>query len=290
MVDMVSIKEFMASIGTVMGLAFVVCSMLSMGFSLTLRQILQPLRDFRMVASALLVSFVLVPLLALFLIWAFPLPEDLAAGFLIVAFCAGCPFLPKLAHVAKGDMALSVGLMVLLMMATIVLAPLVLPLLIDDLDIGAWELARSLITLLLLPLAFSLFVKARYGEVADRLAPLMAQVANFSLAILVIAVFVAYFDYLASVIGTTAILVSLVFALLAFALGWGMGGRDVNKKKVLALGAAYRNVSAALAIGATSFEGINELVMILVVSLMGMVILMLIGGELAKRYPSATQG
>jgi BASS family bile acid:Na+ symporter len=276
----------MASIGTVVGLSFVVCSMLSMGLSLTWRQIVEPLRDLRMVASALLVGFVLVPLLVLLLIWVFPLPEELAAGFLLVGFCAGCPFLPKLAQVAKGDKALSVGLMVLLMMATIALAPIVLPFLIDDLDIGAWELARSLIFLLLIPLAAALLVKARYGTVADRLAPLMAQVANFSLAILIIAVFVAYFDYLVSVVGTTAILVSFVFVLLAFAIGWALGGRDHGKRKVLALGAGYRNVSAALAIGATSFEGVNELIMVLVVSLVGMVVLMVIGGELGRRQPS----
>lgn len=280
----------MATIGTVTGLAFVVCSMLSMGFSLTIRQIVEPLRDLRMVASALLVGFVLVPLLALLLIWLFPLPEDLAAGLLLVGFCAGCPFLPKLAQVAKGDMALSVGLMVLLMMATIALAPLALPFLIEDLDIGAWELARSLIFLLLIPLAASLLVKARYGAVADRLAPLMAQVANISLAILVIAVFVAYFDYLASVVGTTAILVSIAFVLLAFAIGWALGGRDADKRKVLALGAGYRNVSAALAIGATSFEGVNELIMVLVVSLVGMVLLMVIGGELGRRQPAVSGG
>jgi BASS family bile acid:Na+ symporter len=276
----------MATIGTLAGLAFVVCSMLAMGFSLTWRQIVEPLKDLKMVATALLVGFVLVPLLALLLIWIFPLNDELATGLLLVGFCAGCPFLPKLVQVAKGDLALSVGLMVLLMIATIALAPLVLPLLLDEVDIVAWELARSLILLLLLPLVAAILVKARYDSVADRLAPLMAQVANISLALLVIAVFVAYFDYLASVVGTTAILVSIIFVLVAFAMGWFLGGRDPEKRKVLAFGAGYRNVSAALAIGATSFEDINVLIMVLVVSVVGMLLLMVIGGELGRRKTS----
>ncbi|MCU0861247.1 MAG: hypothetical protein MUE65_02895, partial [Methanomassiliicoccales archaeon] len=81
-----------------------------------------------------------------------------------------------------------------------------------------------------------------------------------------------------------------VFVLLAFAIGWALGGRDANKRKVLALGAGYRNVSAALAIGATSFEGVNELIMVLVVSLVGMVVLMIVGGELGRRTPSKPEG
>ena len=281
--DLVSFQEFMATVGSLAGLTFVVCSMLAMGFTLTWRQIAQPLKDVRMVGAALLVGFVLVPLLALVLAWALPLPEEMTAGLVLVGFCAGCPFLPKLAQVAKGDKALSVGLMVLLMVATIVLAPLVLPVLVEGVDVSAWELARSLVLLLLLPLVAALLVNARYAKVAESLAPAVAQAANLSLALLLVAVFVAYFDYLAGVIGTTAIIASLLFVLGAFTIGWLLGGKDHERRKVLALAAGYRNISAALAIGATAFEGPDVLVMVLVVSLVGLIVMMIIAGELGRR-------
>jgi hypothetical protein len=48
----------------VLGLLFVVTSMLAMGLSLTIPQIIQPLKNVRLVILALLANFVLVPLLA----------------------------------------------------------------------------------------------------------------------------------------------------------------------------------------------------------------------------------
>jgi BASS family bile acid:Na+ symporter len=288
--DLVSFQQFMATVGSLAGLTFVICSMLAMGFTLAWRQILQPLRDLRMVVMALLVGFVLVPLVALALAWALPLPEEMAAGLVLVGFCAGCPFLPKLAMVAKGDRALSVGLMVLLMVATIALAPLALPVLVEGVDVSAWELAQSLIVLLLLPLTAALLVNARYPKVAESLAPAMAQAANLSLALLLVAVFVAYFDYLVEVIGTTAIIASLVFVPAAFAIGWLLGGKDPEKRKVLALAAGYRNISAALAIGATAFEGPDVLVMVLVVSLVGLIVMMVAAGEMGRRSGARAGG
>jgi hypothetical protein len=41
-------------------------------------------------------------------------------GLILLATAAGAPFLPKLAEVAKGNIAFGVGLMVLLMVVTII--------------------------------------------------------------------------------------------------------------------------------------------------------------------------
>lgn len=71
---------------------------------------------------------------------------------------AGAPFLLKLAETAKGDVALSVGVMVLLM---VVYMPIVLPLILTGVDVDVWAIARSLIVVMLMPLAVGLIVKAR---------------------------------------------------------------------------------------------------------------------------------
>ena len=58
---------------------------------------------------------------------------------------AGAPFLPKLAQVAKGDIAFAMGLMVV----TIAYMPIVLPLLLSGVTIDPREIAQSLILLML---------------------------------------------------------------------------------------------------------------------------------------------
>jgi len=95
--------------------------------------------------------------------------------------------------------------MVLLMVVTIIYVPIVLPLLLSGVTINPWDIAKSLILLMLLPLATALFIRTRYEEVANGLLPLMTQATNLSLLVLFVAFFVVYFSELIGVIGSTAL-------------------------------------------------------------------------------------
>ena len=97
---------------------------------------------------------------------------------IIVACAAGAPFLPKLVQVAKGNAAFSVGMMTLLMVLTVVYLPIVLPLLLPGASISPWDIARSLIFTMLLPLGIGLFIKARYAETAGHLQQHMSQISS----------------------------------------------------------------------------------------------------------------
>ncbi|MCA9951995.1 MAG: hypothetical protein KDE48_20235 [Anaerolineales bacterium] len=55
---------FLTVIAQLLGLLFIVTSMLAMGMSLTTAQIIEPLKNVRLVILALLANFVLIPLLA----------------------------------------------------------------------------------------------------------------------------------------------------------------------------------------------------------------------------------
>src|SRR4051794_37553158 len=149
-------------------LVFVVSSMLAVGLSLTVRQIVAPLRDARLVALALAANFVLMPAAAFLIGRLFQLDPSLAIAFLLLGTAAGAPFLPKLASVAGGNLAFAVGLMVLLMVLTVGYMPLALPLLVEGVSVDPLKIARSLILLMLAPLALGLLVKARYDAAAAR--------------------------------------------------------------------------------------------------------------------------
>ena len=167
--NLVQLSSFIMNLST---LVFVVTSMLAMGLSLTVAQILAPLRNTRLVILALAANFVLAPIAAYLITQAFPLTDSLKTGLILVSTAAGAPFLPRLAQMAKGNLAFSVGLMVLLMVTTVLYMPLMLPLLVGGVTVNPWDIARPLIFLMLFPLAAALFVKARYTQRADILAPL----------------------------------------------------------------------------------------------------------------------
>jgi len=94
---------------------------------------------------------------------------------------------------------------------------------------------------------------------------------------------VVYFSDLVNVIGTTAVIVAVVFVLVSFVIGYFLGGSSRPIRIVLALGTAQRNLSAALAIATLNFTDPDVMVMIMVVALAGLILLMFIGGEMGKR-------
>ena len=179
------LMELLSKASTVAMLSFVVSSMLAMGSGLTVSQISEPLRNTRLVLLALVANFVVMPLGALALAKMLSLDEPFGVGLLLLGCAAGAPFLPKLAELAKGNLAFAVGAMVLLMVTTVVYLPVVLPLLLPGVSVNAWGIARSLVLLMLLPLAVGLALKARYGDFAARVKPTLDWISNISLILLV---------------------------------------------------------------------------------------------------------
>jgi len=280
---MTQLDPFLIAVGTLGVLVFIVTSMLGMGFSLTVPQIIAPLKNTRLLVLSLVANFVVVPILVLLIIRVIPLSEGLQIGLILVGLAAGAPFLPKLVQVAKGDMAFTAGLMVLLMVATVIYLPIVLPFVLKGVQISPWEIAKSLIILMLIPLAIALFIRARYEEVAQGLVHTMAMATNLSLVVLFIGYFVAYFSEIIGVIGTGGIVAAILLVVGAAVVGFLMGGKSMDTKKVLALGTGQRNLAAAFAVATSNFAANPEvLVEIMVVSLIGLAILMVIAGQLGR--------
>src|SRR5206468_9982779 len=174
-------------------LAFVVSSMLAVGLSLTFQQIVAPLRNGKLVLLALLANFVLMPLGALAIATLLRLDQPLGIALLLLGAAAGAPFLPKLAGIAKANLAFAVGLMVLLMVLTVSYMPLVLPLLLEGVSVDAAKIARSLVLLMLFPLGAGLAVKARYRAAAARVKPVLDRVSNLSLIVFIALIIVTNF-------------------------------------------------------------------------------------------------
>ena len=93
--------EALATLQGLFTFAFVVSSMLAMGLSLTVGQILQPLGNLRLVLLALVANFVIVPVTAFVLGQVIPMDEQLRIGLILLGTAAGAPFLPKLAQIDR---------------------------------------------------------------------------------------------------------------------------------------------------------------------------------------------
>ena len=262
-------------------LVFVLSSMLAMGLSLTIPQIVEPLKNLRLVIFALLANFVAVPLLAWGINAVMNLDTDLYTGLILVATAAGAPFLPKLAQTAKGSIPLSVGIMVLLMVVTVVYVPLVLPLFLSGVEVSAWDIATSLITSMLLPLGIGLFMKARWSDTADGLHPYMAHASSVAILFMMVGGIVLSWSTMVALVGTGGLFAAIVFLVGALLIGLLAGSAVPGARSVLGLGTAQRNLSAALVVGVQNFSG-DSLTFVIVIAMVGLAFLLPLAAEMGK--------
>lgn len=218
-----------------------------------------------------------------------PMEESAATAVILLGCCAGAPFLPKLAQLAKGDVALSVGAMVLLMVVTVIYAPIVVPLAVEGAEVDPWDIASSLIVLMLIPLGIGLFIKARYEAFADSMVANISQISNVGLMIGISAALLVSWQDVIGAIGTWIFVGTAIVLVTGLAAGYAAGyGRSRSDMVVTGLATAQRNIAAALVVAASL--GGDTIVLTLVGALVIPLAPIVLPGELGKRMaPPVTQ-
>jgi len=254
-------------------------------------QILQPLKNARLVILALLANFVLVPLLAFAITRVLPLDQSLQIGLIVLATTAGAPFLVKEVAAAKGNLSLGVGLMFMLMIVTIFYVPIVLPLLLPGVEVNAWDIAKSLIVTMLIPIVLGLMFRSHSPEGAGHWAPVMNKVSGVALLIMLVTGLGLNVSNIISLIGSRGFLALILFVVGSLLIGMLMGGRDPAVRSVLGLGTAQRNVAAAILVTTLNFSGTMTLPFVLVASIVLPLILIptakRLGGRSEPAAPAA---
>jgi BASS family bile acid:Na+ symporter len=276
-------SEFLAEISQLATMAFAISTMLAMGMGLTVREVVAPLRNVRLLLAALLVNFLIVPAAAWLLAALLGLAPDLRIGLLLIACAAGAPMVPKLAQIARGHAATAVALVTLLIVATVVFAPLALPLLLG-VSVDAGAIVTSLAGQLLLPLAIGIFMRERWEVEAAEYRPTVATLSNVALAVLFLTSVGANLPDLLDLIGTGGILAVVGLIVVALVAGYALGIPAGVERRVLALGAGQRNTAAAFVIATGNFaDRPTVLLLIGLAALLMMVILFPLAGEWSKR-------
>ena len=261
---------------------FVLTSMFGLGLNLLLKQVLDPLRNVSLVLRGLGANFILVPILAFLIVQILGLSQEMAIGLFILSVAGGAPMLAKYAEMAKGDLAFTLGLMVLLQVVTIIVAPLVLPLLLADVQIDVLGMIQSLVTMMLVPLAAGLLVRARYESLAATLRPYMSQASSLTLMMQIVLGLVLGFGHLLGSIGSGVFLAGGLLTVGSLLIGYFLGGPRRETKIVMGLGTSQRNVSAAMLITVQNFAQPQVIVTVLVGALLMMVINSIVAGEFGR--------
>jgi BASS family bile acid:Na+ symporter len=255
---------------------FILSTLMGAGLGLTIKEIIDPLKKVRVTLSVLLINFLLIPCLAYSMATLFKLDASLAAGLIIISCCAGAPFLPRLVIQAKGNIAHTVGVMVLLIVATVIFAPTVLPLLIPGMAIHPMKVAIMLFLTMLLPLLTGLWIKSSKPGLASKLQRCMNIAALVSIAFAMAFGLSADYKLLVSAYGTGLYYIAGLFTILTVLIGFIFSGRSRPDKIVMTFSAGARNVPAALLIAVSSFADTRIVTVVLVCCLLEFILLYLL--------------
>jgi bile acid:Na+ symporter, BASS family len=253
---------------------YVVSSMLLLGMSLRLSDVVAPLRQPRTVVVALAVNFIAAPLVAFLLSRVIPLEPAHAIGLLLLASAAGSPFIPKLVEVAGGNLAFSVAIMILLIIGSIVFLPAVLPLISPGLSASRLSIAMPLILLMLLPLAIGFVLSARWGRISERVLPFLRGISRFTFLLVLVLLLGLNIQSLIDTLGSFAIGTYILFVMALVLLSYAVGGGDPGARGDFALASGQRNISAALVVAVENFNDPAVVVMVLVGAVVGLFLML----------------
>jgi BASS family bile acid:Na+ symporter len=235
--------------------------MATLGLGVNASDVLRVGKRRELLIRALLANYVIVPLAAVGLLLLFQTGPTVAAGFLVVAVCPGAPYAPPFTAMAKGNVTVAVGLMVLLAASSAILAPLLLGFLVPivagsaAVQINVPKMIGTLLGAQLLPLCLGLWIRRSHARVADRLKK-PAGILSLSLNLLLLTlIIVSQFRTLAE------IHFKGYFGMLCLVLATLAAGRVVTKRgqdntaKSIVLTTSVRNVGVGLVIVTASFPG-----------------------------------
>jgi BASS family bile acid:Na+ symporter len=242
---------------TIGGLASI---MLSVGMEVTIAEVASAIRKPRLVALGLVANFVLVPAATFGLLYLFDADPMVAVGFLILAVCPGAPVGPPFTAISRGDVACSIGQMVILAGLSAILAPALLSLLLarllpaGDLEIDSLTIVRTLLVAQILPLAVGVAIHQQAPNIAGRICRPVRMLANLLLLAAIVLVLANEYKTL-ELIRWRGWFGMLLLLAAGLGIGWLCGGPGQATRKALSVTTGARNAAVALVIVSNNFAG-----------------------------------
>ena len=199
--------------------------------------------DFRIVLSrpkdiliGCLAQFTVMPLLAWGLAWVFALPKELALGVMLVGCCPGGTASNVITYLAKGDLALSVGMTA----ASTLLAPILTPLLVwllagTMVDVDTLGMLQSIVYVVIAPIIVGLLCQSFLPKLTKSVVPYLPAFSSIVIAY-VVGIVVSHNADRLLVGGLIVILVVMMHNLLGLSTGFLIGKLlHIPKPKCVAL-------------------------------------------------------
>ena len=220
-------------------------------------------KDFKIVLSrpkdiliGCLTQFIVMPLLAWALVLAFSLPQELAIGVILVGCCPGGTASNVITYLAKGDLALSVGMTA----ASTLLAPLLTPFLVwlfadTMVDVDTTGMLLSIVCVVILPIAGGLLCQRFIPKMTQRVTPYLPAFSSIAIA-LTVGIVVAHNADRLMTAGWLVVLIVMIHNLLGLGIGYFVGRLlrlQQSKRVALSIEVGMQNSGLATSLAVMHF-------------------------------------
>jgi len=207
-----------------------------LGLSLTLHQILAPLRRVRVLVAAVIANSVLAPLVGIGICHALPLSTQSRVGVELALMGAAGPVGMKAAQLSKrADMAMAVSFTIVLQLVNIVAAPLWAKQIVTGATVDPWTVVKDLLLLVLAPLVIGQVLRARYAEHAEGWQGGLEKISNVALLVVIAVGLAANWSVLTDALGSWVLVASIIIVVACIVLGW-LAGRVGDTQAAITIG------------------------------------------------------
>lgn len=230
--------------------------MFGMGLTLTFPDFAVVARRPWPIIMGVLLQFIVMPLSALFVTWAFHLDPALAVGVILVGCAPGGTASNVVAYLAKGDVALSVAMT----SVSTLLSPLVTPILTKYLGgqympVDAPAMAKSIMMIVFIPVVLGLIVHRLMPRFVATVLPALPWMSVLGISYAVLGLVGASSERILSG-GLLVLAVVIVHNALGLGLGYGFArltGVGERAARTTAIEVGMQNSGLAAGLGAQYF-------------------------------------
>ncbi|MBR3114703.1 MAG: bile acid:sodium symporter family protein [Bacteroidaceae bacterium] len=230
--------------------------MFGMGLTLSphdLRIVLSRPKD---ILIGCLAQYTVMPLLAWLLTWVFVLPKELALGIILVGCCPGGTASNVITYLAKGDLALSVGMTA----TSTLIAPLLTPLLVwlmagTQVEVDTVGMLLSIVYVVVAPIVAGLLCQQFLPRITKRLVPYLPALSSLAIC-MVVGIVVSHNADCLLVGGLLLVMLVMAHNICGFGIGYLIGlvlGLPDSKKRAISIEVGMQNSGLASSLAAIHF-------------------------------------
>jgi len=245
---LIGLVQLLESVLTPLVIVFTISNLASMGLQSDLTRIVRAAGNLRFMGLVIPWGWLVGSVLGYLVTVVIPLDPVYATVVLLGSLASCAPFLPPMIAEAHGDIDFAGAFTPVAAIGTVLFMPLLAPVLVKGVTLGAAALAKPLVFSVLIPLLVGAAVRTYATQAADRVFGPVKVLTGMTTLLTILGCSVLCGRRMLDTAGSSALAPMTIFMVVLGLLPFGVGfGLERSQRTVTSLGMGTRNTAALFA-------------------------------------------